>query len=76
MMGIDHLDLLVNKVYGQYIAANKFLWSFQPLAWDCLQFWHFLRVEQEIKTGEVSKKFRKFEHWSRFFLTGSPEMCD
>ena len=55
ILGIKDLSTLVSKnVYGKYLAANKFLWKFQPMAWDCLQNWHYLKTEEEYKTGKIA----------------------
>ena len=53
IVGVKDLPKLVSEAYGKYLAANKFFWSFQPMAWDCMQVWHNKKIEEEYRTGEI-----------------------
>ena len=55
ILGVKHLSLLTRKAYPNYLAANKFVWGFQPLAWDCMYLWQLKKVEQEYQTQRVSR---------------------
>ena len=51
ILGIADVPIIVKKAYGHHLAANKFFWGFQPMAWDCLQEWHYKKIE-EYRTGK------------------------
>ena len=57
MMGVNHLWKLTNWSYGRFLFVNKFLWDFQPFAWNCMLTWHWDKVRHEYKTGQVSRDF-------------------
>ncbi|XP_075246734.1 beta-1,3-galactosyl-O-glycosyl-glycoprotein beta-1,6-N-acetylglucosaminyltransferase-like isoform X2 [Convolutriloba macropyga] len=57
MIGVKTLPELVNTYYGTALFANKFLWDFQPRAWDCMYAWHYRRQQDEYFTGRVSNSF-------------------
>ena len=59
MLGVKHLPILTRKSYGARLVANKFPWTFQPLAYDCMQVWHHSKVEQEYKTGKIAMNISK-----------------
>ena len=54
IIGVRTLPTLLDKAYGKYLAANKFIWKFQPMAWDCVQLWHYQKIEQEYKTKRIA----------------------
>ena len=54
ILGIADVSVIVKKAYGHHLAANKFFWGFQPMAWDCLQEWHYKKIEKEYITGKVA----------------------
>ena len=54
IIGVRTLPTLLDKAHGKYLAANKFIWKFQPMAWDCVQLWHYQKIEQEYKTKRIA----------------------
>ena len=61
MIGVKTLPEIVNKSYGRALAVNKFPWTFEPMAWDCMMTWHHNRKVQELKTGTIDPKF--YQNW-------------
>ena len=45
---------MTTESYGRQLFANKFIWDFQPAAWDCMNVWHHVKMERERLKGKTA----------------------
>ena len=48
--------------HSRHLVANKFTYSFYPLAYDCTEQWYFDRVRKEEETGVVDVNTRYYSN--------------
>ncbi|THD27050.1 Glycosyltransferase 14 family member [Fasciola hepatica] len=54
IMGVRNIPTLTNR-YEFFV--NKFIYDFQPLAYDCLEWWLFRKIQYERNSGHTASSF-------------------
>ncbi|CAH8643998.1 unnamed protein product [Dicrocoelium dendriticum] len=54
IMGINDLFTLTT---AKHMFVNKFHYDFQSIAYDCLEHWLFMKVKNELESGDVAQTF-------------------
>lgn len=54
MMGVRHIPLLTKRFE---FFVNKFIYDFEPVGYDCLEWWLFRKVLDERESGHTANEF-------------------
>ena len=56
IFGVRSLPFFSDKPAGRYLFLNKFLWDFEPMAWDCALSFYYRKVKQEQRSKLTALK--------------------